>query len=96
MTNLAISSFIVLALWYTGGFIKGILSKIGLILFAPGFIILLFLQMVFQGKGEWEALHDYSYKTLLVISFIFYSAVIAMIQIFIYKRRRKRQEKLGQ
>lgn len=91
LTNFAISSLIALAVWYTGGFIKGVLSKIGLILFTPGFIMLMIFQVLFQGKGASEAMDDYSYEALLVVSFIFYSAVIALIQLIFYKWKKKKE-----
>lgn len=85
--NLAASSFLLLCLWYTGGFIEGILSKIGLVLYLPSFYILVFIQ------GLNETMHFTTYNTELFVSFIFYSAVIALIQIFVYKIRKKKQER---
>lgn len=91
--NLLLSFFIVVAMWYTGGFIKGMLSKIGVILFTPGFLFLVLLKIIFRGEGAMEAMDDYSYKTLLIVSFIFYSSIIALIQMFVYKWKKKK--KLG-
>ncbi len=85
--NITASSLLVLLLWYTGRFIEGILYKIGLVLYLPSFYILVLIQ------GLNETMHFTSDNTELFVSFIFYSAVIALIQILIYRRRKKRQEK---
>ncbi len=85
MTNVATSSLMVLILWYTGRFIEGILFYIGLILYSPGFIILSAI------GGPNYAMHFAREITFRLVSFIFYSLLIAIIQVFIYKRREKKQ-----
>jgi hypothetical protein len=84
MINLALSSLIVLLMWYIGGSIKGLLFDIKLILDAPSFIIV----AIFKGVNA--AMHFTSDNTYRAISFIFYSIFIALIQIIIYKRRIKK------
>lgn len=86
LINIAVSSFLVLILWYTGRFIEGVLYKIGLVLYLPSFYILVFL------LGLNETMHFTTDNTELFVSFIFYSLLIALIQFFIYKRRKKKQE----
>lgn len=81
--NIAASAFLLLILWYTGRFTEGILDKIGIVLYLPSFYIL----VLFQGLNE--TMHFTTYNTELIVSFIFYSAVIALIQIVIYKIRKK-------
>jgi hypothetical protein len=83
--NIIASTFLVLLLWYTGGVLKGILYYMNLVLYLPSFFILVLL------KGLNETLHFTTYNTELMVSFIFYSLVIALIQIFIYKRKKKRE-----
>lgn len=83
--NVALSSVLVLLMWYTGGFIKGILSYIGLVLSTPSFLILALL------KGITNAMHFTTYRTFLIVSFLFYSAVITLIQIIILRWKKKRR-----
>jgi hypothetical protein len=85
LINIAASSSLVLILWYTGRFIEGILYKIGLVLYLPSFYILVLL------KGLNETMHFTTDSTELFVSFIFYSLLIAVIQIIIYKRRKKKK-----
>ena len=85
ITNLVISSLILLAIWYSGPFIEGPWFSVKLYLDAPAFIIIALL------TGVNSALHFTTENTYRVVSFIFYSAIIAIIQVFIYKRREKRQ-----
>jgi hypothetical protein len=87
LINIAASSSLVLILWYTGRFIEGVLFKIGLVLYLPSFYILVFL------KGLNETLHFTTDTTELIVSFIFYSILIALIQLIIYKIRKKRIKK---
>ncbi len=87
--NLSITSILVFIFWFiftkVGG--EGILSYIGLLLYMPIFLIISVV------TGAWAAMHSISSKTYLFVGFIFYSLLIALIQIFIYKRKkRKRQE----
>jgi len=83
IVNLTISSLIIFILWYTGRFIEGILFYIGLVLDLPAFIIIAFIE------GTNNAMHFTSENIYRVVSFIFYSFLIALIQLFIHKRRNK-------
>ena len=85
--NLSVTSVLVLILWYTGGFLVGIRAFVGRTLFTPSFFILFLL------LGPTKAMHFTTYNTYLVVSFIFYSALIALIQVFIYKRKKKNELK---
>lgn len=80
--NFVFSLSIVLFLWYTGRFVKGILFYVGLFLDMPAFIIISFI------GGINNAMHFTPENIYRVVSFIFYSLLIALIQIFIYKRRK--------
>ncbi len=84
--NLLLTAALVLLQWYTGGFLEGFRASIGRVLFTPGFFILFLL------LGPTKAMHFATYNTYLVVSFIFYSAVIALIQVLVYRRRRKKAE----
>ena len=86
MINLVASSLIALVLWYTGRFIEGICFSIKLILGAPSFFIVALL------TGMNNAMHFTTQNTYRIVSFIFYSAVIALIQLIIYKQKRERQQ----
>lgn len=85
--NFLLTSALVLLQWYTGGFLEGFRASVGRVLFTPGFLILFFL------IGPTKAMHFTTYNTYLVVSFIFYSTVIALIQIFIYRRKKKKELK---
>jgi hypothetical protein len=87
--NLLLTSTLVLLQWYTGGFIEGIRGFIGRILFTPSFFILFLL------IGPTKAMHFTTYSSYLVVSFVFYSVVIALIQTIIYKRKVHRRNKNG-
>ena len=82
--NLFASSVLVFCEWYTARFLEGILHYIGVILFAPSFFILFLL------KGPTDAMHFTSDKIFHLVSFISYSLIIAIIQIIIFKSRRKK------
>jgi hypothetical protein len=84
--NIIASSSLVFLLWYTGKFVTGILSYVKLVLYIPSFFILVFL------KGLNETMHFTTYKVELLVSFIFYSLVIALIQVLIYKMRKKKSD----
>lgn len=84
ISNLLISSLLILLKWYTGKFIKGILSYVGFILDAPSYIILFII------LGPTKTLHFTSDKTFLIVSFVFYSIFIGLIQLTIYKLKKKR------
>lgn len=86
MFNIAVSAVLVLLMWLTGSYIKGPISYIGLVLYAPSFIIISLL------KGTNVALHFTTYWANLIVSFLFYSVIIALIQWFVYKRKKKRQK----
>jgi hypothetical protein len=87
--NIGITSFLVLfIMWILPKILsefvdKDILSYIVGVLFIPSLLIFSFF------KGLWGAMHNVSFKIHLGVSFIFYSAVIALMQIFIYKQRKK-------
>lgn len=85
--NILISSTLVFLIGYTARFREGVLHYLRLALYAPGFFILFLL------IGPTKAMHFTTYKTFLVTSFIFYSTVIAFIQILIYKRRKSKKGK---
>ncbi len=86
--NIAASAFLLLILWYTGRFTEGILDKIGLVLYLPSFYIL----VLFQGLNE--TMHFTDYSTELLVSYFFYSSVIALIEVIIYKLKKRRQDRL--
>jgi len=90
LLNLVITSLIVFLADYLILFRTGILSHIRFILNAPSYIILFII------RGVSDTLHFTSDRIFLIVSFIFYSIVIALIQIFIYKWRKKRRERLGE
>lgn len=83
MFNITVSAVLVLLMWLTGSYITGPISHIGLVLYAPSFIIISLLQ------DTNVALHFTTYRANLIVSFIFYSAIIALIQWFVYKRKKK-------
>ena len=87
ITNLSITSILVFIFWFIFTRVgeEGILSYIGLLLYIPVFLVI----SVFA--GAWAAMHSVSSKTYLFVSFIFYSSVIALIQIFVLKWRKKRK-----
>jgi len=85
--NLVITSLILLAIWYSGPFIKGPWFIIKLYLDAPAFIILSIV------GGINYAMHFASESIFRLVSFIFYSLVIATAQWILYKRKKKREEK---
>jgi membrane-bound ClpP family serine protease len=84
LINFFLSSSIVFIVWYTARFRTGILHFLGLILYAPGFYIL------FLTTGPNYAMHFATENTFRFVSFIFYSLLIGLIQIIIYKRRKKK------
>jgi hypothetical protein len=83
ITNIVISSLIFLVKLYSGPFIEGPWFTVKLFLDAPAFIIIALL------KGVNSALHFTTENLYRIVSFIFYSTVIAMIQILIYKNKRR-------
>jgi hypothetical protein len=86
LINLSTTTVLVFFMWFVSKyFVKGALDYIGYILFLPSFLI------VSLFKSVNVALHFTTKGTFLFVSFIFYSLVIATVQIFIYKRREKRQ-----
>lgn len=87
MINLCTSALLVLLIWYTSKFLEGILHYIRLILGAPSFFILLFL------KGPTNVMHFTSENTFRLVSFIFYSLVIALVQIIILKKKKRKGSK---
>jgi len=85
LVNIFASSLLVLLLWYAGKFKEGLFFYIGLVLYIPIFCILVFIQ------GLNKTMHFTAYHTELFVGFIFYSAVISLIQIVIYKIRKKKE-----
>ena len=87
IVNLVLTSVTVFAIYYLSGpHVKGLLFHIGAILSMPSFLIVsLFM-------GPWKAMHSVPFILDKLINFIFYSAVTALIQLVIYKRKKKRQE----
>ncbi len=85
--NLSASAILVLLIWYTSRFLEGTLHYIRLILGAPSFFILFFL------KGPTNAMHFTSETTFRLVSFVFYSLIIALIQIIILKKKKKKKAK---
>jgi len=86
IVNLVISSLILLAIWYSGPFIRGPWFTIKLYLDAPAFIILSIV------GGINYAMHFARESTFRLVSFIFYSLGIAIAQWILYKRKKKRKE----
>ncbi|MCL4476729.1 MAG: hypothetical protein M1508_10965 [Nitrospirae bacterium] len=86
--NLAITSILVFFIYFLSGpYVKGLLFHIGAILSMPSFLIIsLFI-------GAWEAMHFVPFILDKLVSFIFYSAVIALIQVIVFKWRKKRKDK---
>ncbi len=66
-------------------FVKGLLNYVGYILFLPSFLIV----SLFRSVND--ALHYTTKETFLLVSFIFYSLVIAIVQRILYKRKKKRK-----
>lgn len=85
VVNILISSLILLVIWYSSPFIAGPWFTVKLVLDAPAFIILALL------KGMNEAMHFTTEAIYRVVSFIFYSTVIALIQTLIYRHRKKKR-----
>lgn len=85
LLNLGLASLLVFLMDYLVLFRKGLLSYIGFILNAPSYLILFII------IGPTNTLHFISDRTFLIVSFIFYSVLIALIQVFVYRRKRKRR-----
>ncbi len=84
LINIVATSFIVFLADYLLLFRTGVLSQIRFLLNAPSYIILFILQ------GVSDTLHFTSDRSFLIVSFIFYSALIAVIQLVYYRRSRKK------
>jgi hypothetical protein len=68
-------------------FSEKIVSYIGGSFLIPaGLIILLFKRIL---EGNWGGMHNVSFRTYIVVSFVFYSLLIALIQFLIYKRGKR-------
>jgi len=94
--NLSIASLLLCLNWYLSRYIDGIILYIGMIIGAPGFVLLILVQMLFLGKGEWEAIHNYSENIYLLLSFVSYSLIVAIVQIIIYRYKKSRPPKNNQ
>ncbi len=90
--NIAIVILLVFLRWYVEGTIhKGLLYYIDFLLFGPGILIVIYFRVLVPGHGLWWALHNYSDALNITISLLFYSLLIALIQVIIYKwTKRKR------
>jgi len=78
--NISITSIIVFLIWFLASLgRRGILFYVLFIFYMPSFLILSLF------KGVVETMHFTPSETFLLVSFIFYSSVIALIQVIIYK-----------
>lgn len=97
--NIGITSFLLFfAVWILPLILAKIISEkmaayIAGTFLLPGYFIILLFKRV--SEGAWGGMHNVSFRTYFIVSFVFYSAVIALIQVIVYKRRKKRQERLG-
>lgn len=87
VTNFVLTSLILLIMLYVGGSIEGVKFYVKFILRAPSFFTLVLL------RGFNDTLHFTAENTFRIVSFIFYSLVIALIQLAIYKRRKNEGQK---
>ena len=64
------------------------------VLESPGIYIVITIVSIIKPEKLWQVIHltMYSYLFMLV-NFIFYSAVIALIQVIVFKWRKKRKDK---
>jgi len=81
--NLLLSSLLFSLMTYTGRYYKGLLSYISMALLAPSFFIL----AIFKGVND--AMHFTAERTYDIVSFISYLVIIAIVQVFIYRRKHK-------
>lgn len=77
--NIVISSAIVIFIKYTGGHIEGFLHNLNVVLETPSFYILVFV------LGPNNAVHFTKYSTYLLLDFVFYLLVIAVVQVIYFK-----------
>lgn len=82
--NLSSSFLIVVLIWYTGRFLQGLLYHIGLVLWAPSFFVIFLL------KGPTNAMHFTRDTTFLLVSFISYVIIIALIETIVFKWKKRR------
>lgn len=85
--NLFLSLALTFLMWYPVRSFGIILNYIGYVLFIPSFYIISLF------KGVNAAMHFTRDRTYLLVSFIFYSLVIALIQVIILKKKRRKQTK---
>ena len=84
--NLSTTTVFVFLMWFISKyFVKGLLNSVGYILFLPSFL------MISLFRNVNVALHYTTRETFLLVSFIFYSLVIATAQWILYKRKKKRE-----
>jgi len=81
--NLALSSGLVVLLWYCRGFIEGVWFEVGLVLAAPTFYLLVLL------KGVTYTMHFVPDLIFKLISFVLYVLITAVLQFGIYKLKKK-------
>jgi hypothetical protein len=87
LINLSTTTVFVFFMWFISKyFAKGLLNYVGYILFLPSFLIV----SLFGNINV--ALHYTTKETFLLVSFIFYSLVIAIAQWILYKKKKKREE----
>lgn len=88
--NLSLSSVIVFFIWFLSGLgVRGLLFYLLAIMYMPSFLI------VSLFKGPNYAMHFASFNTFIVVSFIFYSLLIALIQVIVYKLKKRKQARIG-
>ncbi len=84
LTNLVITFLIVGIEYYSGGFLDGVFYSARKVLEAPGIAILVLIQ------GRMKTLNATGEEVILFVSLVFYSLLIAAIQIgFYFNRSRK-------
>jgi hypothetical protein len=75
LINASVSAILTLLMWYTGKFLEGALHDIAYILFLPSF------QIISLFRGVNVAMHFTRYRTYLLVSFVFYSFAVGLIQV---------------
>ena len=86
LINICVSSTLTLLMWYTGKFLEGILHYIAYILFLPSFQIISLL------RGVNRAMHFTRYSTYLLVSFVFYSLFVGLVQVILLKMVRNKSK----
>ena len=92
LINVSVSAILTLLMWYTGKFLEGVLHGIAYILFLPSF------QIISLFRGVNVAMHFTHYRTYLLVSFVFYSFAVGLIQVILLillKMLRNRSSKIN-